>query len=62
MELDFTPDQRKFRDELRVYFEEMMSDALVDELRTDGEGGGPLFRAAMRQILCTPRPLWRAMP
>ena len=50
MELDFTPDQRKFRDDLRVYFEEMMSDALVDELRTDGEGGGPLFRAAMRQM------------
>ncbi|MCS5637382.1 MAG: acyl-CoA dehydrogenase family protein [Myxococcota bacterium] len=50
MELDFTPEQRKFCDELRVYFKEMMSDALVSELRTDGEGGGPLFRAAMRQM------------
>ena len=50
MELDFTPDQRKFRDELRAYFEEMMSDALVSELRSDGEGGGPLFRAAMLQM------------
>ncbi len=50
MELDFTPEQRKFRDELRVYFKDMMSDALVSELRSDGEGGGPLFRAAMRQM------------
>ena len=50
MQLDFTPEQRKFRDELRVYFKDMMSDALVTELRTDGEGGGPHFRAAMRQM------------
>ncbi len=50
MELDFTSDQKKFRDELRVYFTEMMNDELVTELRTDGEGGGPCFRAAMKQM------------
>ena len=50
MELDFTSDQKKFRDELRVYFAEMMNDELVTELRTDGEGGGPCFRAAMKQM------------
>jgi len=50
MELDFTPEQKKFRDELRSYFDAMMSDALVAELRGDSEGGGPLFRKAMRQM------------
>ncbi|MDG2334915.1 MAG: acyl-CoA dehydrogenase family protein [Myxococcota bacterium] len=50
MELDFTTEQKKFRDELRIYFNEMMSDELVAELRSDGEGGGPLFRAAMKQM------------
>jgi alkylation response protein AidB-like acyl-CoA dehydrogenase len=50
MELDFTSDQKKFRDDLRVYFTEMMNDELVTELRTDGEGGGPCFRAAMKQM------------
>ena len=50
MELDFTPDQKKFRDELRAYFKDMMTAELVKELRGDGEGGGPLFRAAMKQM------------
>ncbi len=50
MELDFTSDQKKFRGELRIYFKEMMSEALVSELRSDGEGGGPLFRAAMKNM------------
>ena len=40
MELDFSAEQKKFRDELRIYFEDMMDDALVAELRTEGEGGG----------------------
>lgn len=50
MELDFTPEQKKFRDELRSYFDAMMSDELVAELRSDSEGGGPLFRKAMKQM------------
>ena len=50
MELDFTPEQKKFRDELRGYFSDMMSEALVKELRGDGEGGGPLFRETMKQM------------
>ncbi len=50
MDLDFTPEQKKFRDDLRSYFAEMMSESLVKELRGDGEGGGPLFRAAMKQM------------
>ena len=50
MEIQLTADQRRFRDELRAYFAEMMTDALTDELTTNLEGGGPEFRAAMRQM------------
>ena len=50
MELQFTPEQRRFRDELRAYLARMMTPALVQE--TDGgfEGGGPEFRKAMKQM------------
>jgi alkylation response protein AidB-like acyl-CoA dehydrogenase len=52
MELDFTTEQRKFRDELRDYFAAMMTDELTDELTGSGagEGGGPEFRKAMMQM------------
>ncbi|MBW2422924.1 MAG: acyl-CoA dehydrogenase family protein [Deltaproteobacteria bacterium] len=50
MELDFTPEQKAFRDELRSYFSKMMTDELVAELAGDGEGGGPEFRKAMQQM------------
>jgi len=50
MDLDFTPEQKKFRDELRSYFDDLMSEELVAELRSDSEGGGPLFRRAMKQM------------
>ncbi len=50
MELDFTPEQKAFRDELRAYFARLMTPSLVEELRSDSEGGGPLFRAAMKQM------------
>lgn len=50
MEFDFTPAQQAFRDELRDYFAKLMSESLVKEFRSDTEGGGPLFRAAMKQM------------
>ena len=50
MELDFTPQQKAFRDELRAYFAKMMTEELVKELSGDGEGGGPEFRRAMKQM------------
>ncbi len=50
MELDFTPPQKAFRSELRDYFAKMMTPELVEELRSDGEGGGPRFREAMRRM------------
>jgi alkylation response protein AidB-like acyl-CoA dehydrogenase len=50
MELEYTPAQRKFRDELRAYFAAMMSEPLVRELGATLEGGGPEFRKAMQRM------------
>lgn len=50
MELDFTPEQKSFRNELRDYFAKMMTPELVHEMRSGGEGGGPEFRKAMKQM------------
>ncbi len=50
MEIDFTPEQKAFRTELREYFEKMMTEELVKELSGEGEGGGPEFRKAMMQM------------
>ena len=50
MDFDFTPEQQAFRAELRDYFAKLMSESLVKELRSDTEGGGPLFRSAMKQM------------
>ena len=50
MDFEFSPEQQAFREELREYFAAMMSEALVKELATDGEGGGPEFRKAMQQM------------
>ena len=50
MDLDFTLEQKAFRDEQRAYFAKLMTESLVKELRSDSEGGGPLFRAAMKQM------------
>jgi 3-oxocholest-4-en-26-oyl-CoA dehydrogenase alpha subunit len=50
MELEFTPEQRRFRDELRAYLADMMTDALSREVDGGFEGGGPEFRKAMKQM------------
>ena len=50
MELAYTPEQRRFRDELRAYFARMMTDELRAELAVQLEGGGPEFLKAMRQM------------
>ncbi|MBM3674955.1 MAG: acyl-CoA dehydrogenase [Actinobacteria bacterium] len=50
MNFELTPDQGAFRDELRAYFATMMTAALTSELAINLEGGGPEFRAAMRQM------------
>ena len=50
MELDLSPAQRKFRDDLRGYFDEMMTPELTEELASGTEGGGPEFRKAMKRM------------
>jgi len=47
MHLEMTPEQRALRDELRAYFARMMTPELVAEVKGT-EGGGPLYRAALR--------------
>jgi alkylation response protein AidB-like acyl-CoA dehydrogenase len=47
--IDLTPEQRAFRDDMRSYFEKVMTPELVAEV-AGSEGGGPLFRAAMKQM------------
>ncbi len=50
MELEFTTEQRRFRDELRAYLDKMMTEALRREVAGGFEGGGPEFRRAMQQM------------
>ena len=50
MELDYTPEQRRFRDELRTYLAALMTDELRREVAGGFEGGGPEFRKAMQQM------------
>jgi alkylation response protein AidB-like acyl-CoA dehydrogenase len=50
MELDLTAEQRRFRDELREYLAKLMTPALVAELGSTLEGGGPEFRRAMKRM------------
>jgi hypothetical protein len=50
MELEFTPEQHRFRDELRTYLARMMTDPLREEVAGGFEGGGPEFRKAMKDM------------
>lgn len=49
MFIDYTPEQRKLRDELRAYFARVVTpEVLAENLGT--EGGGPLYTKALRQM------------
>jgi len=51
MNIQFTPQQLALRDELRAYFAQLMTPELAAECERDmGEGGGPLWREALRQM------------
>jgi len=53
MHLDFTPEQRSFRDELRATFDRLITprrDELEQELRTRSEGGGPVYRGILEAL------------
>jgi 3-oxocholest-4-en-26-oyl-CoA dehydrogenase alpha subunit len=49
MYIDLTDEQKALRQELRDYFGRLMTPELEGEV-SSGEGGGPLFRAALRQL------------
>lgn len=53
MRFELTPEQRAFRDELRQYFDKLITpqvDALRRELRENLEGGGPVYTGILRQL------------
>ncbi len=51
MNIQFTEQQLALRDELRAYFRQLMTPELVEECERDmGEGGGPLWREALRKM------------
>ena len=51
MRIEFTPEQNGLRQELRAYFRELITPELAAELElSPGEGGGPLWKAAMRRM------------
>lgn len=51
MKIEFTPEQLALREELRAYFDTLMTAELRAEVDAAvGEGGGPLFWQAMEQL------------
>jgi len=50
MKIEFTAEQRALQKELRAYFDQLITPELRAELDAGGEGGGPEFRKAMRQL------------
>ncbi len=49
MEVEYTPEHKALRDELRTYFARMMTPELVDEIQ-GSEGGGPEYTQALQQM------------
>jgi len=49
MYFDYTPEQKALRDELRAYFDHLITDELLAEL-DEAEGGGPLYHEAMQRL------------
>jgi 3-oxocholest-4-en-26-oyl-CoA dehydrogenase alpha subunit len=49
MYLDYTPEQKRLRDELRAYFTAMMTPELKEEI-TGSEGGGPQYHQALQKM------------
>ena len=50
MHIDFSPEQKAFQAELRAYFARVISDEVVEEIRKDSEGGGPLYRETLQRM------------
>jgi alkylation response protein AidB-like acyl-CoA dehydrogenase len=49
MFIDYTPEQRKLRDDLRAYFARVVTPEVLAE-NLGSEGGGPLYTKALRQM------------
>ncbi|MBZ0254319.1 MAG: acyl-CoA dehydrogenase family protein [Candidatus Methylomirabilis sp.] len=49
MYIDYTPQQKALKKELRAYFQELFTPALREELAT-AEGGGPEYHKALRRM------------
>lgn len=49
MRFELTPELQSLRQELRAYFQDLMTPELTQEV-TGSEGGGPLFREAMKRM------------
>ena len=49
MYIDYTPEEKKLKADLRAYFEELVTPALLDEI-SGSEGGGPLYTRALRKM------------
>jgi 3-oxocholest-4-en-26-oyl-CoA dehydrogenase alpha subunit len=47
--IDYTPDEKKLKAELRAYFEELVTPELLDEI-AGSDGGGPLYTRALRRM------------
>jgi alkylation response protein AidB-like acyl-CoA dehydrogenase len=53
MRIQLTPEQQAYRDELRRYFDRLITpriDALRAEMRQRSEGGGPIYREILQQL------------
>ena len=50
MRIAYSAEQEKLRDELRAYFDELMTPELVLEIESSGEGGGPLYRQVLKKM------------
>jgi alkylation response protein AidB-like acyl-CoA dehydrogenase len=49
MFIDFSPEERALRDQLRAYLAELITDELLAEVQGT-EGGGPLYTKALKQL------------
>src|SRR5262245_35635255 len=50
MFIHLTPAEEKLRGDLRAYLARVVSDEVLEEIRASGEGGGPLYRRALKQM------------
>ena len=50
MYVDFTPGQQALREELAEYLGALIGDDLFEEMRSNSEGGGPVYKRILRQL------------